>query len=150
MNLTDLFSEQCILLCPDVIDKSSALELLIKAAYSAGKVPDLYRFAEAVGARELIMSTGIGLGVAVPHAKLKEIKEFFIVLGILPRGVEWESIDEQPARLVFLIGGPEGDQTGYLKILSAIVHFAKSPSRRQKLLDAANPGEVSAFLRDFE
>ena len=150
MKLSDLFSEKCILICSDGKDKNGALELLIGAAHRAGKTADLRRFAEAVGARELIMSTGIGLGVAVPHAKLKEIKEFFVILGILRQGVEWESIDERPVRLVFLIGGPEGDQTGYLKILSKIVHLAKSPSRRQKLLDAADPGEVLAFLRGLE
>jgi PTS system nitrogen regulatory IIA component len=150
MKFTGLFSEPCILICPDVEDKSGVLELLIEAAWKAGKVDDLYRFAEAIGARELIMSTGIGLGVAVPHAKLKGIEDFFVVLGILRHGIEWESIDEQPVRLVFLIGGPESDQTGYLKILSKIVHLAKSPSRRQKLLDAETPRKVLSFLQDFE
>lgn len=146
MKLNDLLSEACIVPHIDAKDKSDVLERLIKAAHKAGKVGNLYRFAEAIGARELIMSTGIGLGVAVPHAKMRELKDFFIVLGTLKTGIEWDSIDEQPVRLVFLIGGPDDDQTGYLHILSIIVHLAKNPARRQRLLEAVSPKEIIDYL----
>ena len=147
MKLSDYLSKDCILFL-DAKEKSAVLERLIEAAQKAGKVGNIYRFAEAIGARELVMSTGIGLGVAVPHAKLNEIKDFFIVLGIVKSGLEWDAIDEQPVRLVFLIGGPEGDQTGYLKILSGIVNFVKNSGRRQRLLDAVGPEEVFQALEN--
>jgi len=147
MNLSDYLSKDCVLFI-DTGEKSGVLERLIEAARDAGKVGNMYRFAEAVGARELIMSTGIGLGVAVPHAKLQEIADFFIVLGIVRNGIEWDAIDEQPVRLVFLIGGPEGDQNGYLTILSGIVHFVKNSGRRQRLLEATDAEGVIAALEN--
>jgi len=69
--------------------------------------------------REKIVSTGIGMGVAIPHAKLTSVEDFFIAIGILSKGVQWNALDGGPVRLIFMIGGPDDKQTAYLQILSS-------------------------------
>ncbi len=146
MDITKYLSRESILFIKDTDEKGRVLELLIEAAFSAGKLKDKLQFAEAVAARELIVSTGIGLGVAVPHAKQKSLDSFFIALGILEKGVDWEAIDGQPVRLVFLIGGPEDNQKEYLHILAQIVQVVKHEDKREKLRNARTPEEVLSLL----
>lgn len=146
MDITQYLSKECILVIKDTKDRGRVLELLIEAAHAAGKVKDKLRFAEAVAARELIVSTGIGLGVAVPHAKLKTLDSFFIAVGIVKQGVDWEAIDGKPVHIVFLIGGPEDNQKEYLHILAKIVQIVKSEEKRERLRNAQNSEEVLSLL----
>jgi nitrogen PTS system EIIA component len=145
MNIRPYISEECVIFL-DAKDKSKVLETMISAAHKAKKIDEPSRFAEAIGARELIMSTGIGLGVAVPHAKLRGIKDFFIVIAILKKPLDWEAIDQQPVQMVFMIGGPDDDQTKYLNILSKVVTMIKNPDRRHKFTKAGKPKEVVALF----
>ncbi|MCX7788467.1 MAG: PTS sugar transporter subunit IIA [Spirochaetes bacterium] len=146
MDITKYLSKDCILFIQDTHDRGRVLELLIEAAHAAGKVKDKLRFAEAVAARELIVSTGIGLGVAVPHAKVKSIDSFFICLGIVEKGVDWESIDGQPVHIVFLIGGPDDNQKEYLHILAQIVQVVKNAEKREKLRNSRTTEHVLSLL----
>jgi len=141
MNIHDYLTEDCILFL-DAANKHSAIEAMVQTAAAMGKLTDRHAFEKAVKSRESIMSTGIGLGIAVPHAKLHGISEFFIIIGILSKGIEWDSIDQKPVRAVFLIGGPEDQQTNYLQILSKLVLMAKNANRRDSLLESRTPKQV--------
>lgn len=112
-------------------------------------VPDRRAFETVVENRELIVSTGIGLGVAIPHAKLSGIDDFFVLVAVLKDEVDWDSIDKNGVRLVFLIGGPDGRQTEYLKILAKIVLVTKNEKLRGRLLAAGRPEEVVAPFADL-
>lgn len=146
MDITKYLSKECILFIKDAENRSRVLELLIEAAHAAGKVKDKLRFAKAVAARELIVSTGIGIGVAVPHAKLKTFDSFFVALGIVETGVDWEALDGQPVHLVFLVGGPEDNQKEYLQILAKIVQVVKDGEKREKLRNTQTPEQVQSLL----
>lgn len=122
--------------------KDEILENMVDLCFAAGKVKDLEEFKTAIFEREAIMSTGIGLGVAVPHAKIAGIDEFFITVGILHEAVDWQAIDDKPVSIVFLIGGPDNRQKDYLKILSKLVLFSKNESRRNALMQATSPEEI--------
>ena len=130
----------------DCTVKDEILESMVDLCFSAGKVKDLDDFKTAIFEREAIMSTGIGLGVAVPHAKRKGIDEFFITVGVLQKPVDWQAIDDEPVSIVFLIGGPDNRQKDYLKILSKLVLFTKNPTRRKALARAKTPEEVIALF----
>lgn len=127
-------------------EKDEILEHMVDICFAAGKVQDLDDFKTAIFEREAIMSTGIGLGVAVPHAKRKGIDEFFITVGVLQAPVDWQAIDDQPVSIVFLIGGPDNRQKDYLQILSKLVLFTKNKSRRKALLTAQSPEEVISLF----
>jgi len=122
--------------------KEEILEGMVDLCFSAGKVKDLDEFKTAIFEREAIMSTGIGLGVAVPHAKLAGIDDFFITVGILKKAIDWQAIDDKPVSIVFLIGGPDDRQKDYLRILSKLVLFTKNESRRKALMQAVEPEEI--------
>jgi len=127
--------------------KDDILENMVDVCFAAGKVKDLDEFKTAIFNREAIMSTGIGLGVAVPHAKLPSIDEFFITVGILQAPVDWQAIDDKPVSIVFLIGGPDNRQQDYLRILSKLVLFTKNEQRRKALIAAESPEEVITHFK---
>lgn len=123
--------------------RDEVLQELVGVLNKAAKLKEALIFYHAILEREKIVSTGIGLGVAIPHAKLEGYDDFFIAIGIQKKkGIEWNALDGAPVRLVFLIGGPENKQTEYLKILSHLTMAIKNEERRKKLMKAYNPQEV--------
>jgi PTS system nitrogen regulatory IIA component len=130
----------------DKTDKLSVLTELAAKSLSLKHVQDPDDFYSAVVERESLMSTGIGLGVAIPHAKLESIDDFFVATAVLRQPVEWDSLDHQPVRIVFLIGGPEGSQGAYLQLLSQIMLVIKNADKLKKLNTAASAEDVLAAL----
>lgn len=135
------------MLFTDSTIKDDLLESMIDVCFAAGKVKDLEEFKTAIFEREAIMSTGIGLGVAVPHAKISCVEEFFITVAVPDEPVDWGSIDDKPVSVIFLIGGPENRQTEYLQILAKLVLFTKSEARRKVLSEARTPEAVIDIFR---
>jgi nitrogen PTS system EIIA component len=122
--------------------KEEALGSLVKGALAIKQLPDGKAFHTAILDREKIVSTGIGMGVAIPHAKLATLREFFIVIGILQKGVDWNALDGAPVRLIFLIGGPDDKQNEYLKILSSLTMALRDENLRKEMLSATTAEEV--------
>ena len=148
VEISDYLDERLVLFL-DAPSRDDALAQLIQALAQRNRLKDVKRFHEAILDREKIVSTGVGLGVAIPHAKLKGYSDFFIAIGILQnRGVDWNALDGCAVRLVFLIGGPDDQQTEYLKILSHVTMAIKSEERRKKLLKATDPQEVIALFAE--
>ncbi len=120
-----------------------AIDELIEALQLANQLKDRQRFHQAILDREKIVSTGIGLGVAIPHAKLPGYQEFFIAIGIQEgQGIEWNSLDGSQVHLIFMIGGPDNRQTEYLNILSRLTMAIKDSQRRKALLKATSAKQV--------
>lgn len=129
--------------------RDDALEQLISLLAKEGKLKNTQVFHDAILEREKIVSTGIGLGVAIPHAKLHGYDEFFIAIGVqIKTGIEWNALDGAPVRLIFMIGGPENKQTEYLKILSHLTMAIKNEERRKKLLKSYDAREVIGLFVD--
>ncbi len=123
--------------------RDDVLQELVAVLNKTAKLRNAELFYTAILEREKIVSTGIGLGVAIPHAKLEGYDDFFIAIGIQrKKGVEWNALDGAPVRLVFMIGGPDNKQTEYLQILSHLTMAIKNEERRKKLMKAYNPQEV--------
>ena len=134
----------------DVPTRNDAIDSLIEILASLQKLPDKELFRKAIFEREELISTGIGLGVAVPHAKLKDFKDFFIAVGIQrSKGIEWDSIDKAPVRLIFLIGGPDDRQSEYLKILSQLTMAIKDQNVRKDLMNAESAQDVLRIFSGF-
>jgi PTS system nitrogen regulatory IIA component len=127
----------------DAETRDHAIDALIDLFDKAGKLPDKLLFREAIFHREQLVSTGIGVGVAVPHAKLKGFSHFSIAIGIQrTKGIEWNALDLSPVRIVFMIGGPEDRQAEYLQILSKLTSAIKNPDLRKALLKAPTKEHV--------
>lgn len=122
--------------------RDEALQQLVHVIYQAGKLKNEELFYKAIIEREKIVSTGIGMGAAIPHAKLPSYDQFFIAVGILQKPVEWNALDGAPVRLIFMIGGPDDKQTEYLQLLSNLTQAIKEEERRKKLLSLTQPDAI--------
>lgn len=130
--------------------KNEAIDSLIDLLDRSGKLFDKDFFRKAIYERENLVSTGIGMGVAIPHAKLKGFKDFFIAIGIQEnKGIEWDAIDKAPVRLIFMIGGPANRQSEYLKILSQLTVALRDQNLRKELMMATSPQEVISAFSHF-
>ncbi len=126
--------------------RDEALAALVEQLDREKKLRDKEAFYRAILEREQIVSTGIGMGVAVPHAKLPGYKTFFIAIGIHQKGIPWDALDGIPVRLVFMIGGPDDKQTEYLQLLSRLTLAIKDEVRRKKILQLNKPEEIIALF----
>lgn len=129
--------------------RDEALHQLVHHIYEKGKLAQEDAFYQAIIDREKIVSTGIGMGVAIPHAKLPGFDQFFIAIGILQKPVDWNALDGSPVRLIFMIGGPDDKQTEYLQILSQLTQAIKDEDRRQKLLTLQDPQVMIDLFHSF-
>lgn len=128
-------------------DRDEALSALVELLADEGKLINKEAFHQAILERERIVSTGIGMGVAVPHAKLSGYSTFFIAIGIHQKGIAWDALDGVPVRLVFMIGGPDDKQTEYLQLLSRLTLAIKDEERRKKILQLNKPEDIIALFR---
>lgn len=138
-------TEDCITFL-HVDERDMALHALVDVLDAQGKLNNKEAFFKAIVEREKIVSTGIGMAVAVPHAKLPGYETFFIALGIHQKGIPWDAIDGVPVRLVFMIGGPDDKQTEYLKLLSNLTFAIKDEERRKKMLQASSTEEIISLF----
>jgi len=129
--------------------KQEVIDELVNVSIEDNMVKDPKTFKEALLKRESIMSTGIGYGVAIPHVKLPQIEDFFITICIHKKGVDWGSLDNKPAYLIFLIAGPDNQQEKYLRILAKLTLVIKNPERRKKLMESETKYVVFEIFREF-
>lgn len=126
--------------------KDAALMELVQTLATAHEVKDAERLLAAVLDRERIVSTGIGLGVAVPHAKIPEVSEFLIAYGRSKEGIDFGSIDDRPVHHIVLIVGPPDRQQRYLQFLATVTLKLKQPALRKALEDAADAAALHVVL----
>lgn len=142
MRISDYLDSQLITFLTQEA-RDEAIDAIIHLLDTKGCLADKQAFRDAIFYRESLVSTGIGMGIAIPHAKMKNIDQFFIAIGIQQlKGIEWNSLDKAPVRIVFMIGGPEGKQTEYLQILSMLTSAIRDTELRKKLLKAKTSQEV--------
>ena len=127
-------------------DVNSALKEMVDASKS--QINDSQNFLQALISREELMSTGFGFGIAYPHAKTPDVEEFFITIGVSKQGIDWKSFDGKEARLIFMIGGPDGQQDTYLKLLAGLSSFLKNSQLHDQLCEFCE--DLDAFYNFIE
>lgn len=119
-------------------DKKSVLNRMVDCLSSSPNILDRESFRKAVFEREKIISTGIGLGIAIPHVMIEEVKNITIGIGISKEGIPWEALDNKPVHAVFLFAGAADQHELYLRLLSKIILVLRNKERRHKLFTAKN------------
>lgn len=114
--------------------KDGALEEIVSAVSSAEAIEDAEALLVAVREREKILSTGIGLGIAIPHARIASVKRFVVALGRHREGIDFGSIDGSPVRILVLIAGPQDAQKPYLELLAQLSRRLKLEEVREEIL----------------
>jgi PTS system nitrogen regulatory IIA component len=147
--LTELLTTDRIKVPIEAGDKPGVIrELTQLLAERAGGDPA--RILAAVEEREQVLSTGIGYGIAIPHAKSATIHDLQLVCGSRPVGVAFDALDGEPVRLFFLLVGPEGAAGLHVKALSRIARVVRREAVREALLKAQTPEEFHQVLVEAE
>lgn len=146
MNTKEMFSKSRVTFDMKATDKMGAIEELIALLSADGKITDPEIFKQAVLKREDEFSTGIGMGIAIPHGKSDAVLEPAMVFGKSAAGVDYESMDDKPAHLFFLIAVPLESSDLHLRALSEISRNLMHADVREKLMKAENYEEfISVF-----
>lgn len=143
MKITDLLKPQSILLNASPSNKADAIYTLGDLMDKGGNLSDKAEYLEAVFAREESGSTGLGDGIATPHAKSAGVKEAGLAAMVVPNGVDFEALDGQPSRLFFMIAAPEGAADTHVEVLSKLATMVIDPDFKNALIQAAT---VDRFL----
>lgn len=143
MKITDLLKPQSILLNADPVTKADAIYTLGELMDKGGYLTDKAEYLKAVFAREESGSTGLGDGIATPHAKSAGVKEPGLAAMVVPNGVDFEALDGQPSRLFFMIAAPEGAADTHVEVLSKLATMVIDPDFKEALIQAAT---VDRFL----
>ena len=143
MKITDLLKPQSILLNASPTNKADAIYTLGDLMDKGGNLSDKAEYLEAVFAREESGSTGLGDGIATPHAKSAGVKEAGLAAMVVPNGVDFEALDGQPSRLFFMIAAPEGAADTHVEVLSKLATMVIDPDFKNALIQAAT---VERFL----
>ncbi|WP_144469929.1 PTS fructose transporter subunit IIABC [Bacillus pumilus] len=150
MKITELLTKQTIKLQLDSQQKEAVIEELVTVLDTAGKLNDKEGYKEAVLNREKQSSTGIGEGIAIPHAKTASVKEPAIAFGRSTAGVDYESLDAQPSHLVFMIAATEGANNTHLEALSRLSTLLMREEIRKQLLEAATEDEIIDIINTHD
>ncbi|MEJ2307338.1 MAG: PTS sugar transporter subunit IIA [candidate division WOR-3 bacterium] len=127
--------------------KREVLLQMINSICENKRLNNKERVNEAIFYRESLMSTGIGLGIAVPHVRIKGIKEPIVAVGIQKDGIpDYETIDNIPVKIVFLIIAGEDQHKEYIQILSLVVTKLKQSEVRERLIEAKSKEELYQIL----
>jgi len=131
-------------------NKSEVIDELIDLFKNDGRVKNLDEMKNAVHDREKIMSTGVGKGFAIPHAKTDSVNEIVAAFGKLDKSIDFQALDEQPVNLVFLLVGKESLVGPHIKLLSRISRMMNKDEFRESLAKANSPQEIYALFENEE
>ncbi|KGX85628.1 PTS fructose transporter subunit IIABC [Pontibacillus marinus] len=142
MKITDLLKKDTIALDLNARSKSDVIDGLVNKLDQAGRLNDASEFKKAIEEREEQSSTGIGEGIAIPHAKTSAVKEPAIAFGRTPSGVDYNSLDGEPANLFFMIAASEGANQTHLDTLSKLSTLLMDEGFRKELEQARTEDDV--------
>lgn len=148
MKIIDFLKQEWIIHELKGTDKPSVLRELSEVLVKPCGVSSVDELVQVLLEREKLGSTAIGDGIAIPHGRLKKLKNFFISFGKSQKGVNFDSIDGKPSQIFFLIMAPENSAVDNLKLISRIVTLLKDTSFRKRLMQAKSQAEIFQVIAE--
>lgn len=150
MDIKDLLIKDAMIMDLQATTKKAAIDEMVQKMYDAGRISDIDVYKEGILNREAQTSTGLGDGIAMPHAKNSAVKEATVLFAKSNSGVDYESLDGQPTYLFFMIAAPEGANDTHLQALAALSRLLIDPDFVAKLKSAETPEQVQATFDEAE
>ncbi len=150
MRITDLLQKQAIDLHATAAGKTEAIDKIVALMMKTGCIRDEQTYKNAVITRESEGTTGIGEGVAIPHAKTKAVDKPALAAMVVPEGVDYEALDGQPTNLFFLIAAPNTEDNVHLDVLGKLSVLLMDDNFRSALLHAKTPEEFISVIDKAE
>jgi fructose-specific phosphotransferase system IIA component len=126
--------------------KDEAIKELVDLASNSKLVKDREQLLKDILEREKLVTTGVGYGVAFPHAKSKAIRGIIITFGRSKKGIDFDSMDKKPVNLFFLIAAPEDAIGAHLNVMARLSYLMKGEKNRDKLMKIKSPKELLEVL----
>ena len=150
MKLSKFCSEDLITFNLKSDDKDSVLTELVELASQSKLVKSQEDLLKDVKDREELVTTGVGYGVAFPHAKTRATKGIVIAFGRSEKGIDFDAMDHKPVNLFFLIAAPEDAIGAHLNVMARLSYIMKSEENRQKMMTVTSPGELLQMIDTVE
>jgi len=134
-------TENCRLL--DRTSKVEVLNSMMEDLHARGYIRDIEELKKEIFYREELMSTGLGLGIAIPHVRFAEVKDPVVALGIQPKGIpDYQSLDSETVKIVIMIIVGKDQHKQHLQLLSQLMAQLKDAPARQALIESSTPEEI--------
>jgi fructose-specific phosphotransferase system IIA component len=150
MRISDILTEDLIVTGLEGNSKDDIIDKMVDLVGTSPKVLDLEKVRKAIFERERIMSTGVGNGFAIPHGKTDAVSDIVAGFAVTERPIDYESLDEKPVRLVFLLVGKDNLVGPHIKLLSRISRLMNKEEFRRKLLEQPTPADILELFRREE
>jgi fructose-specific phosphotransferase system IIA component len=150
MKISDILTENLVATGLPGSSKEDVIDAMIGIVASSPLVLDTDRVRQAILEREKIMSTGVGNGFAIPHGKTDAVSDIVAAFAVTAEPIDYQSLDEKPVRLVFLLVGKDSMVGPHIKLLSRISRLMNREEFRQRLLDAPTPRAILDMFREEE
>lgn len=150
VKISDYLQDQRIILTLSADTKEEAIKKLVDIVRNDPEVVNADTFLKDLAEREELGTTGIGLGLALPHARTDGVRSLVLVIARVSSSVDFNSLDGQPVYLIFLMGTPKQDVQNYLKVLAHLTRLLKKENFRNSLLNAQTAAEIIECFRREE
>jgi len=148
MSLIDLVVEKIVKVPLESKDKPGVIRELVQILKDAGEINDFDAVLQAIQDREFKGSTGLQDGIAVPHGKTDAVSTLKLAIGIAPEGIDFDSLDNKPSNLIFLLVAPPGMSGPHVEALAEIAKIANAKAFCKALVSAGSAQEVVELMRD--
>jgi len=149
MLLTKFISKSCIAPELEATSKAAALEELTGLLFRRRRLRGTDAALEQIMGREAIESTGIGHGIAVPHARVAGLKDLVCAVGRVSKGLDFMAVDKEPVHLIFLICYPPSHQTTYLNFIATVAKLLREQDCLRAILEARSAADIFEVLEDL-
>jgi PTS system fructose-specific IIA component len=150
MQINEFLSVETVAVDLEADNKDDLISRMIDLLSHHSEVLDIEEVRRAVVERENMMSTGVGKGLALPHAKCEAVSDTVAALATLERPVDYGSIDDEPVRIVFLLVGTPDAKSQHVKVLSRVSRLMNREAIRSDLLSSKSPAELLDSFREAE
>jgi len=150
MRISDILNEQLIVTNLKGDSKDDIINALVDRIGDSPKVLDAEKVRQAIFEREKLMSTGVGNGFAIPHGKTDAVSDIVAAFAVTSEPIDYQSPDEKPVRLVFLLVGKDSMVGPHIKLLSRISRLMNKEQFRERLLGMKTPKEILETFRQEE
>jgi fructose-specific phosphotransferase system IIA component len=150
MKISDILTEDLVVTHLEGNSKRDVIDAMVDIVARSPKVQDVEKVRAAIFEREKIMSTGVGNGFAIPHGKTDAVTDIVAAFAVTAEPIDYESLDEKPVRLVFLLVGKDNLVGPHIKLLSRISRLMNKEEFRNRLLQVPTSREILELFRQEE
>jgi fructose-specific phosphotransferase system IIA component len=150
MKISEILDPKCVFFNIKSKDKFEVISEMVYEVCSVNNLSEKDKIYNEVIKREKIMSTGVGKGIALPHAKTNFTKSIFAGLAMVEPSIDFESLDDEPVNIIFLLIGSDTNVGLHLRVLSKISRLMNSDSFRNQLLECTDSNEILDLFSKYE